>query len=98
LFVSVAIAAFAEELAFRAVLIGHFSRLLRSVWGGAVLSILLFSIAHCFGYGILYGLRVLPTGAVLSLLFLWKRDLGACMLAHFLVDAIGVLALKFMHG
>jgi hypothetical protein len=32
---------------------------------------------------------------VLTLFFVWKRDLGVCMIGHFLLDFIGLLAAHF---
>jgi membrane protease YdiL (CAAX protease family) len=36
-------------------------------------------------------LLVAPAGLVLALLYLWRRDIGCNMLAHFITDGIGLL-------
>jgi membrane protease YdiL (CAAX protease family) len=85
-------AALTEEVIFRSILVDHLGRLANSRWVGAVGSVLLFSAAHLSRWSGTQPFFVIPSGVILTALFLWKRDITACMLAHFLVDAVGLVA------
>jgi membrane protease YdiL (CAAX protease family) len=86
---SIISAAIAEEMIFRGYLIERLSRLMKSVKGAAVLSCLLFALWHIplWGYSGMIAAGV--TGILDTFLYLWRRNLPACMLAHFLTDALG---------
>jgi membrane protease YdiL (CAAX protease family) len=86
---SILSAAVAEEVIFRGYLIERLSRLIKSVSGAAVLSCLLFALWHIplWGYSGMIAAGV--TGIIDTSLYLWRRNLPACMLSHFLTDALG---------
>ncbi len=90
-------AAISEEILFRAVLIDHLGALTHSQWIGAIGSIMAFSVAHLSSWNATQLLFVIPSGTILTILFLWKRDLTACVIAHFLVDSIGLIAASASH-
>lgn len=87
----VARAAVFEELFYRGFMIEHLTPLLRSRWIAALVSLAAFVAAHLgyWGWGSL--LTVSWGGLVLTALYLWRRDLGANMLAHALTDGIALL-------
>jgi uncharacterized protein len=85
-----ATAGLTEELAFRGILIGHIGALARRPWVGAFASVLLFSALHVNGNWIQF-FFVLPSAVILTGLYLWRRDLVACMIAHALTDMLGLL-------
>lgn len=82
-----------EEIAFRGVLIDRLARLAGGrTWLGAALSLGIFAGLHANAWGPVQVLLVIPPGLAMTLVFLRTRDLGACVLAHALTDAIGLLS------
>ena len=74
-----------EELFYRAYAINRLDFLTGRRWVAVTLPLLVFSLVHSS-----QGLRGISiafmAGAILTVLFLWKRNLWACMIVHFLVD------------
>lgn len=91
-------AGLSEEIVFRAVLIEHIGALTGRVWIGALGSIVLFAAMHASKWGPLHVLATLPPAVILAGFFLWRRDLGACILAHFLTDAVGLISYSLQHA
>lgn len=83
-------AAVPEEIIYRGCAIALGSAVFGSLWVAAALSVVAFTLAH-FRWHASHLLAVFVTGTIMTALFLGTRDLWACMLAHFLVDAIGFL-------
>jgi uncharacterized protein len=87
-----------EELLFRAYLIERLTRLTGSPWPGALLSLTAFVAFHLQGWNLGHVVGVvLPLGAVMTALYLWRRNLLFVIITHFLLDlpivliALGVL-------
>jgi membrane protease YdiL (CAAX protease family) len=78
-----------EEVLFRGYAIGVGTEVLGSVWVAFTLSLLIFVAAH-FRWGASHLISVTWAGLVLSALFVFSGDLLACILAHTLIDAVGV--------
>jgi membrane protease YdiL (CAAX protease family) len=85
-------AAVSEEITFRGYGIERVQELTgsRAIAGLATLSV--FTIDHISFWGWHHLLVAGSAGAVLTLFYLWRRNLWASMLAHFIVDAVGFLA------
>ena len=87
-----------EELLFRAYPIERLTRLTGARWPGALLSLATFVAFHLHGwhFGHVLGV-VLPLGAVMTGLYLWRRNVVFVIITHFLLDlpivlvALGVL-------
>jgi membrane protease YdiL (CAAX protease family) len=92
-------AAISEEIVFRGIVLNYLAAASGRVWVGAAVSLAMFALAHVGGWGWSQVLFAAVPGAVLTLFFLWKRDLGVCMVAHFLTDLLGLLvaAARFHH-
>ena len=87
LLVVVLTASVTEELLFRAYPIECLTRLTGSRWPGAVLSLAAFGAFHLLGWNVGHVVGVvLPLGAVLTGLYLWRRNLGFMIITHFLLD------------
>lgn len=86
-------AAVTEEILFRGYGIERLTALTGSRTVGIVLPGLIFAVCHASAWGAPYVLAVLPVTAVLTLLYVWRRDLAANIIAHFLVDAAGIAIL-----
>jgi len=76
-----------EELFYRGYAIERLEALgLNRFWAG-IIPLLIFGVAHWTG-GWANIVIALVLGAVLTLFYLWRRDLVANMIGHFMVDFI----------
>jgi membrane protease YdiL (CAAX protease family) len=83
-----------EETLYRGYATERLVALTGRVWLGAALAALGFGIAHIPAWGIAFALTVdLPFGLLMTLVFLWRRDLLANILAHSGGLIMGLLAL-----
>jgi CAAX protease family protein len=87
LLVGVLTASVTEELLFRAYVIERLVRLTGTRWPGALLSLGAFVAFHLQGWnpGHVIGV-VLPLGAVMTGLYLWRRSVLFVIITHFLLD------------
>jgi membrane protease YdiL (CAAX protease family) len=86
-----ATAAIAEEILFRSILITELESATGITWLAAAISLAAFAFAHAAAWGPWQIAFAAVPGLVLTLFFLWKRDLWICIIAHFLTDAVGLL-------
>ena len=86
-----------EEILYRGYPIERVQELTGSKWIAALVSITVFVLAHLESWGGAQLLVVSSGAIVLSLLYVWRRDLLCNMFAHFLVDLIGFLAAGAHH-
>jgi len=98
LLVIVLTASVTEELFFRAYPIEHLARLTGKRWPGALLGLAAFVALHLQGWNLGHVVGVvLPLGAVMTGLYLWRRNLIFMIITHFFLDlpivllALGVL-------
>lgn len=76
-------AAIVEEIFFRGFLIERLTTLTRRLWVGVLVSFALFVVSHISGSGVTMTLTMVTVGALtLVLLYLWRRNLFVCILAH----------------
>lgn len=84
-------AAVFEELVYRGYAIERLTELTGSRLLAAVISLILFTIAHANFWGLAQLLIAGFGGLILTVLYLWRRDLACNMLSHFLTDGAGFL-------
>jgi len=83
-----------EEAFFRGYLIERLRRLTGNIWSGAFLGTIFFTLGHIPRYGLSAELLdVALSGAILSSLYAWRRNLLPCIVLHWLVDGINLIAL-----
>jgi membrane protease YdiL (CAAX protease family) len=84
-------AAVFEELYFRGFMIERLTSItgIRSL--AAIVSLLAFTFAHLGFWGWPHLLIAGFAGAILTGLYLWRRDLTCNMIAHLVTDAVGFL-------
>jgi membrane protease YdiL (CAAX protease family) len=82
------VAGVTEEIIYRGYAIERLSFLTGRRWLGALLAGAMFLIAH-WSWGPLQLILVAFATVILTGLYLWRRDLLCCMLAHMLADLIG---------
>ena len=83
-------AAVVEEILYRSYAIGIGQTIWGSMMAAVVVSLGVFVAAH-FQWGVSHLFFVFWAGLVLSLLFVFTNNIWACMLAHAIVDAVGLL-------
>ena len=84
-------AAVFEEMYFRGFAIERLTDILGSRWGAAAISFAAFTVEHLGYWGWAHLMIAGFGGLILTGLYLWRRDLGANIIAHLLTDAIGFL-------
>ena len=75
-----------EEIVFRGYPIERLLEMSGNLWMAALIPLLVFTLAHLSGWGPGHLISVLIGGLILTALYLWQRDLIACMIAHTLID------------
>ncbi|MGA7674939.1 MAG: CPBP family intramembrane glutamic endopeptidase [Rhizomicrobium sp.] len=84
-------AAVVEEIVFRGYAIERIEELTGSRTLAALISLAVFTVAHLAYWGWMPLIGVSVAGLVLTVLYLWRRDLAANMIAHFVIDAAPLL-------
>ncbi len=76
-------AAVVEELFFRGFLIERVVAVTRRAWVGGIASVVLFLGSHFSGSGVTQTLTIVLAGSLtLVLLYLWRRNVWLCIVAH----------------
>jgi uncharacterized protein len=80
-----------EEVLYRGYAVERLASLTGSYWVGGAISIVVFGLVHLpfWGPGIL--LNTLFAGTVFTLVYVRRRDLWLCIIAHTLLDAIAFI-------
>jgi len=84
-------AAVVEEILFRGYLIEKVRGLTGSSTLALAVSVAAFTYAHLASWGLVHLIPVFGGGVIFAVLYIWKRDLGSNMIAHFITDAAGFL-------
>jgi membrane protease YdiL (CAAX protease family) len=84
-----------EELFYRGYAIERLQRLGLNRYWASIIPLLIFGFAHGIN-GWANVVLALALGAVLTAVYLWRRDLVANMIGHFLIDLISVLLPRFL--
>ncbi len=84
-------AAIFEEIFYRGFAIERLTELTHLRWVAAGISLVAFTYAHLSYWGWTHLLVAGFGGLVLTVLYVWRRDLAATMIAHFMTDAMGFL-------
>jgi membrane protease YdiL (CAAX protease family) len=90
-FMTVVRAAVTEEIIYRGFMIERLLWLTRSRAAALIISVLAFAAAHLRGWGPSQLVPVAIGGVALGVLYLWRRNLPANVLAHFITDGAGFL-------
>jgi len=94
----VARAAIVEETAFRGYGFERLVDLTGNRWLAAFVTFALFTLAHYPGGGLALAFAAAWGGFVLTLLYLWRRNLWATMLPHWLTDVVGLLVIPALQA
>jgi membrane protease YdiL (CAAX protease family) len=80
-----------EEVLYRGYAIERLTTILRSQWAAALVTVALFILAHLPVIGFAHLLPVAVVSVLITLLYLWRRDLILNMVAHASIDGIALL-------
>lgn len=80
-----------EEALFRGFAIERLSELTGRRWLAALIALAAFVAAHLPFWGLSAVATPIVGGGFFTLVYLWRRDLVACMVAHLMVDSVGLL-------
>jgi membrane protease YdiL (CAAX protease family) len=80
--------AFTEEVLFRSYPIERLTQLTGRRWLASLITLLAFTVLHLFGWDWIHVLTaVLPGGIMLTLFYLWRRNLALNVMIHAIMNA-----------
>ena len=80
-----------EETLYRGYAFERLATRLNSKWAAAGVTLLMFTLGHIPAVGLDHLVPVLIVSTLITLLYLWRRDLVVNMIAHATVDGIALL-------
>lgn len=89
-----------EETLFRGYALERLASLLDNKSWAAVLTVAVFTLAHIPAVGLAHLLPVFIVSVLITLLYLWRRDLVVNIVAHVTIDGVGLLLIPLLnhHG
>ncbi|HXA09235.1 MAG TPA: CPBP family intramembrane glutamic endopeptidase [Chthoniobacterales bacterium] len=84
-----------EELFYRGYAIERLQSLGLNRWVAGIIPLLIFAFGHGTN-GWANVVLALALGALLTVFYLWRRDLVANMVGHFTIDLLSVLLPRFL--
>jgi membrane protease YdiL (CAAX protease family) len=91
LVITILVVASLEELLYRAYAIESLAIMVGSRWTAGALSVLAFGLAHVPLWGVGPALTTFVSGAMMTLIYLWRRDILALIIAHVATDLYGIV-------
>jgi membrane protease YdiL (CAAX protease family) len=91
LVLAVVIGGVAEEILYRGYAVERIATLTGSLWLAGAIPVVVFAVAHVPMWGWGPALATLVSGAILTVFYLWQRDLAACIVAHVVADFAGIV-------
>jgi membrane protease YdiL (CAAX protease family) len=82
-----------EETMYRGYGIERLSKYFGGKWVAAAITLALFTYAHASAVGAAQLAPIVVVGGLVTLLYLWRRDLLLNMVAHATIDALGLLVI-----
>jgi uncharacterized protein len=83
----------AEETLYRGYAVERLAMMTGSYWLGGLISLIIFTLAHVPAWGSGPLLVFLISGGLMTLFYVWKQDLLACIIAHAVTDIVGLISL-----
>lgn len=88
---TIIIVAAGEEWLYRGYAIERLEELTGNTYAAGSISLLIFGIAHLPLSGLGVALSTLVSGAIFTVLYIWRRDIVALAAAHVLIDRYGLI-------
>lgn len=81
-----------EEILFRGYTLERLQLFTKNIWIAGLIGTILFTLAHAPRYGFKPDLvGVFAISAVLSVVYIWRRNIAGCIALHWLIDGFGLL-------
>ncbi len=89
-----------EETLFRGYALERLASWLGNKWWAGAVTVAVFTLAHIPAVGLAHLLPVFIVSVLITLLYLWRRDLVVNIVAHITIDGIGLLLIPLLghHG
>jgi membrane protease YdiL (CAAX protease family) len=89
-----------EETLYRGYALERLASLFGNKWAAAAVTVTLFTSAHIPAVGLAHLLPVFIVSVLVTLLYLWRRDLVVNVIAHATIDGVGLLVMPILahHG
>lgn len=91
LVLTIVIVASAEELLYRGYAIARLSDLAGSCLSASVVSVVAFGLAHVPMWGWAPAATTIVSGGIVTVVYLWRQDILALILAHIATDLYGIV-------
>jgi uncharacterized protein len=96
--VAVLVGSIAEEVLYRGYAVNRLAEIIGRYSVAGTISVLVFGLAHVPMWGWGPALTTFVSGAILTLFFIWRRDLTANVIAHFVTDFAGIVIVPLLEG
>ena len=81
-----------DEILFRGYALERLQLFTRNIWIAGLLGMILFTLGHVPRYGFRPDLiGVFAIRAILSIVYIWRRNIAGCIALHWLIDGFGLL-------
>lgn len=87
-----------EEIFYRGIAIEQLTNLTGNRGFAAGLAVVFFVLSHALHFDWVHLIPIAAVGTVLTVLYLWRHDLWANMIAHVAVDGAGLVTLALHDG
>lgn len=91
LVLAVVVGGVAEEILYRGYAVERIANLTGSLWLAGAIPVVVFAVAHVPMWGWGPALATLLSGAILTVFYLWQRDVATCIVAHVVTDFVGIV-------
>lgn len=91
LVIAVVVGGAVEEVCYRGYALENLTAMTGSLWSAAIISVGAFALAHVPLWGLGPALTTAASGAILTLFYIWRRDLSANIVAHVVTDFVGIV-------
>jgi len=85
-----------EEALFRGYAVERLALLIGSYWLAGAISLAVFALVHLPLWGLGPVLTFVVTGGILTAFFIWRQDLLANIVAHVIVDGMGLVVMPLL--
>lgn len=89
--IAVLVGSISEEVLYRGYAIERIADLTGNYWIAGIISVLIFGLAHVPMWGWGPALTTIVSGVILTVFFIWHKDLTANIIAHFVTDFSGLV-------
>ncbi|MDE2465808.1 MAG: CPBP family intramembrane metalloprotease [Alphaproteobacteria bacterium] len=85
-----------EETLYRGYALERLATAFNSKWVAAGITVVLFTLAHVPAVGLTHLIPIFIVSLLVTLLYLWRRDLVVNIVAHATIDGVGLLLVPWL--